>query len=78
MPASSDSPRLQSGAISPENSQLSNGMNAVTPHPSRGKVRAAASKLKHKLGFKSHKHHNETQPAVASSSAAVEFRASSE
>lgn len=78
MAASSDSPRLQSSVISPQNSQLSNGMNAVTPHPSRGKVRAAASKLKYKLGFKSHKRHNETQPAVASTSAAVEFKASSE
>ncbi len=56
----SESPSLQSTVVSPQISASSSGTNPGTPHHSGGRVRTAASKLKHKLGFKSHKHQNES------------------
>ena len=64
----SETPSLQSTVVSPQISASSSGTNPGTPHHSGGRVKTAASKLKHKLGFKSHKHHNaslaETSPAA--------------
>ncbi|DBB06469.1 TPA: Tricalbin-2 [Trebouxia sp. C0004] len=55
-------------------SASSSGTNPSTPHHSGGRVITAASKLKHKLGFKSHKHYNEPLPVTSPAPPPVDTR----
>lgn len=72
----SETPSLPSSMVSPQISASSSGTNPGTPHHSGGRVRKAASKLKHKLGFKSHKHHNESVAETSPAPPPLDTRAS--